>query len=140
MAEEQYFDKLALMVKDEDDYGVSAGPTSTANAILAQNVRIKPMAAEQIERKFYRNFWGGRPNRAPASTSPSITRSRRRGPARRARRRPTARSCAWGRWPRCWSPGWRARRDHRLPAAAATGRFTYAKTTKFSGSYRASPP
>lgn len=136
MAEEQYYDKLALLVKGEDEYGEDAGPTSTANAILAQNVRIKPMAAEQIERKFYRNFWGARPKlrtgkhvtfdyeieaagSGTAGTAPAYSPILRMGALAEVLVAGMATIAAMA-----------------TPAAGATGRFTYAKTAKFGGSYK----
>jgi hypothetical protein len=136
MANEQYYDKLALMVKAETAYGEDAGPSSTANAILTQNVRVKPMAAEQIERKFYRNFWGARPKlrtgrhvtfdyeiEAAGSGTPGVA------PA-------YAPILRMGALAQTAVVGLATIAATAVPANGALGRFAYAKTTKFGGAYK----
>ncbi len=135
MAEEQYFDKLALMVKDEDDYGVSAGPTSTANAILAQNVRIKPMAAERSSGNSTATS-GGRPELRTGkhvTFDYEIEAAGSGTPGTAPAYSPILRMVAMAE---VLVTGLATIAATAVPAAGATGRFTYAKTTKFSGSYR----
>ncbi len=136
MAEEQYYDQMALMVKGEDEYGVDAGPTSVANAILAQNVRIKPMAAEQIERKFYRNFWGGRPKLRTGkhvTFDYEIEAAGSGTPGTAPAYSPILRM---GALAEVLVTGMATIAATAVPTAGATGRFTYAKTTKFGGQYK----
>lgn len=50
--------KLAVLAKTESTYGVDSTPTGAANAILARNVEVTPIATVRESRDVYRPFLG----------------------------------------------------------------------------------
>ncbi|QCN98914.1 hypothetical protein D3093_26890 (plasmid) [Azospirillum argentinense] len=136
MADERYYDKLALLVKPETEYGVDAGPTAQANAILAQNVKIKPMAAEQIERKFYRNFWGARPKLRTGKHVTFDYEVEAAGSGTPGTAPAYAPILRMGALAQTIVVGLATIAAAATHGAGTTGRFSYAKTVKFGGQYK----
>lgn len=54
----RYWRKLALLAKIETDYGVDVVPTGAANAILANQVTLQPMAGQEVRRDLMRPYLG----------------------------------------------------------------------------------
>lgn len=57
-----FWDLQLITAKEETTYGVDSGPTGAANAILAQNVKLTPMAATEVKRQHARPYQGARPS------------------------------------------------------------------------------
>ena len=55
------WDLHLITAKEETTYGTDAAPTGAANAILAQNVKLTPMAATEVTRQHARPYQGARP-------------------------------------------------------------------------------
>ncbi len=55
------WDLQLITAKEETTYGTDSAPTGAANAILAQNVKLTPMAATEVTRQHARPFQGARP-------------------------------------------------------------------------------
>lgn len=57
-----YRELQLITAKEETTYGTDAAPTAGANAILAQNVKLTPMAASEVTRGHARPWLGARPS------------------------------------------------------------------------------
>lgn len=57
-----FWDLQLITAKEETTYGTDSVPTGAANAILAQNVKLTPMAATEVERAHARPYQGARPS------------------------------------------------------------------------------
>ena len=57
-----FMDLQVLLAKVETGYGTDAAPTGAANAVLAQNVKINPMEASEVQRQHARPVQGARPS------------------------------------------------------------------------------
>ena len=57
-----FWDLQLLTAKEETVYGTDANPTAAANAVLAQNVKLTPMAATEVTRQHARPYQGARPS------------------------------------------------------------------------------
>ncbi len=51
----------AMTAKEEVTYGTDSAPTAAVNAILAQSVKLEPMIADKVERKFERPRFAANP-------------------------------------------------------------------------------
>jgi hypothetical protein len=58
MTQSRYIKNTLVAAKLETTPGVDAGPTGAANAILATELSITPLDAQNIDRKLLRSFWG----------------------------------------------------------------------------------
>lgn len=56
---ERLWRKKALLLKNETTYGADAVPTGAANAMLALNVRLRPIVAGRVQRNLDKPFLGG---------------------------------------------------------------------------------
>lgn len=57
-----FWDLQLITAKEETTYGTDSVPTGAANAVLAQNVKLTPMGATEVERQHARPFQGARPS------------------------------------------------------------------------------
>lgn len=57
-----FMDLQLLTAKEEVTYGVDSAPSAVSNAVLAQNVKITPMAATEVQRQHARPYQGARPS------------------------------------------------------------------------------
>jgi hypothetical protein len=57
-----FWDIQLITAKEEVTYGTDPVPTGAANSVLAQNVKLTPMAATEVKRQHARPYQGARPS------------------------------------------------------------------------------